>query len=87
MRRECDKAVERRVSSCLAYQASVESKAKDPLKLTKALEEVWSRLYADHWGPTQDGHHILVIMDGARQVPGGGGGQGHGSQGQHPGLL
>ena len=34
-----DKAVERRVSTCLACQASVESKAKDPLKPTKAPEE------------------------------------------------
>ena len=47
-----DKAVERRVSTCLARQASVESKARDPLKPTKAPEEPWSRLYADNWGPT-----------------------------------
>ena len=34
-----DKAVERRVSTCLVCQASVESKAKDPMKPTKAPEE------------------------------------------------
>ena len=64
-----DKAVERRVSTCLPCQASVESKARDPLKPTKAPEEPWSRLYADHWGPTQDGHHILVIVDGLTRYP------------------
>ena len=53
-----DRAVERRVSSCLACQASVESKARDPLKPTKAPEEPWSRLYADHPGrPPHTGHH------------------------------
>ena len=53
-----DKVVERRVSSCLACQVNMESKARDPLKLTKALEEPWSRLYADHPGrPPHTGHH------------------------------
>ena len=61
--------MERRVSTCLACQASVESKARDFLKPTKAPEELWSRLYADHWGPTQDGHHILVIIDGLTRYP------------------
>ena len=37
-----DKAVKRRVSTCLPSQASVKSKARDPLK-------PWSRLYMDHW--------------------------------------
>ena len=47
----------------------MESKARDFLKPTKAPEELWSRLYADHWGPTQDGHHILVIIDGLTRYP------------------
>ena len=64
-----DKAVERRVSTCLACQASAESKARDPLKPMKAPEEPWSRLYADHWGPTQDGHCILVVIDGLTRYP------------------
>ena len=34
-----------------------------------APEEPWFRLYADHWGPTQDGHHILVIIDGLTRYP------------------
>ena len=28
-----------------------------------------SRLYADHWGPTQDGLHILVVIDGHTRCP------------------
>ena len=61
--------MERRVSTCLACQASIESKAKDPLKPTKAPEELWSRLYADHCGPTQDGQHILVVTNGLTRYP------------------
>ena len=64
-----EKAVERRVSSRRACQVSVESKARDPLKPTKAQQEPWSRLYVDHWGPTQDGHHILVIVDRLTRYP------------------
>ena len=61
--------MERRVSTCLPCQASMESKPRDPLKPTKVLEEPWSRLYADHWGPTQDGHHILVVIDSLTRYP------------------
>ena len=64
-----DRAVERRVSTCMPYQASVDSKARDPLKPTKAPEEPWSSLYADHWGPTQDGLHLLVVIDGLTRYP------------------
>ena len=64
-----DRAMERRVSTCLPCQASVESKARDPLKPTKVPEEPWSRLYADHWGPTKDGLHILLVIDGLTRYP------------------
>ena len=64
-----DKAVERRVSTCMPCQASVNSKARDPLKPTKAQEEPWSSLYADHWGPTQDGLHLLVVIDALTRYP------------------
>ena len=56
-------------SLLLVSLRSVESKARDPLKPTKALEEPWSRLYADHWGPTQDGLHILIVIDGLTRYP------------------
>ena len=58
-----DRTVERRVSTCLPCQASRESKARNPLKPTKAPEELWSRLYAEHWGPTQNGQHTLVVIN------------------------
>ena len=64
-----DKSVEKAVSSCLPCQASVESYQKDPLQPTKIPEEPWTCLYTDHWGPTQDGKHILVIIDGLTQYP------------------
>ena len=64
-----DKAVERRVSTCLPCQARMESKAREPLKPLKAPEEPWSRLYTDHWGPTQDSNHILVIIDSLTRYP------------------
>ena len=64
-----DKAVERAVATCLPCQASVESYTRDPLKPSRAPEEPWSRLYADYWGPTQDGQHILVIIDGLTRYP------------------
>ena len=56
-------------SLLLVSLRSVESKARDPLKPTKAPEELWSRLYADHWGPTHDGLHILVVIDGLTRYP------------------
>ena len=59
-----DKAVERRVRTSRPRQASGDSKARDPLKPTKTPEEPRSSLYADHRGPTQDGRHLLVVIDG-----------------------
>ena len=64
-----DRAVERRVSTCLPCQASVESKARDPLKPIKAPKDPLSMLYADHCGPSQDGQHILVVIDGLTRYP------------------
>ena len=64
-----DRAVERAVERCLPCQASVDTHTRDPLKPSRAPEEPWSRLYADHWGPTRDGKHILVIIDGLTRYP------------------
>ena len=33
------------------------------------MEEARARLYADHWGPTRDRLHILVINDGLTRHP------------------
>ena len=32
-------------------------------------EEPWSRQYADHWGPTQDGLHIQAVIDDPTRHP------------------
>ena len=63
------KADERRVRTCRPCQASVDSKARDPLKPTKAPEEPGSSRHADHGGPTQDGLHIPVVIDGHTRYP------------------
>ena len=58
-----DGAVEGRVRACMPGQAGVGSRARDPLRPTKASEEPWSSRYADHWDPTQDGPRLLVVSD------------------------
>jgi hypothetical protein len=64
-----DKAVERQVSGCLPCQAATRSYQRDPLKPNTAPEEPWYRLSCDHWGPTRDGKHILVIIDNLTRYP------------------
>ena len=64
-----DKMVERRVAACLPCQAATESHHRDPLKPNPAPAEPWFRVYCDHWGPTQFGDHILVVMDGLTRYP------------------
>ena len=61
--------VERRVAACLPCQAATESHHRDPLKPNPAPAEPWFRVYCDHWGPTQFGDHILVVMDGLTRYP------------------
>ena len=63
------RAVERRVSTRPTCQASMESRARDPRKPTKVLEEPLSRQYTDHWGPTQDGQHIRAVINGLTRYP------------------
>ena len=43
--------------------SSHRNKHRDPLIPTKAPPQVWSHLDADHWGPTDDGKYILVVVD------------------------
>ena len=64
-----DKMVERRVAACLPCQAATESHHRDPLKPNPAPAEPWFRVYCDHWGPTQFGDHILIVMDGLTRYP------------------
>ena len=64
-----DKKVEREVESCQACQAAVETKQRDPLKPNPAPLEPWDRVQCDHWGPTPDGKHLLVVIDALTRYP------------------
>ena len=58
-----DKEVSTLVQGCLQCQAATETKHRDPLIPTKTPPQVWTKLDADHWGPTDDGKYILVVVD------------------------
>jgi hypothetical protein len=64
-----DKKVEKRVSECLACQAATRSFYRDPLQPNTAPEEPWYRLSCDHWGPTRDNKHLLVVIDNLTRYP------------------
>ena len=64
-----DKAVGEIVSGCLPCQAATETKHRDPLIPTKPPVQPWQNLAADHWGPTGDGMHILVVIDETTKYP------------------
>ena len=64
-----DDRVERRVGGCLECQASTKVNRRDPLKPTPPPEEPWQELAADHWGPTQDGKYLLVVVDRLTRYP------------------
>ena len=51
------------VQGCLQCQAATETKHRDPLIPSKAPSQVWTHLDADHWGPTDEGKYILVVVD------------------------
>ena len=58
-----DEKVERRAEGCIKCQAATKVVRRDPLQPTTAPEEPWQDLAADHWGPTRDGKHLLVLID------------------------
>ena len=37
-------------------------KHRDPLTTTAPPEHIWEDLAADHWGPTPEGKHLLVVI-------------------------
>ena len=55
-----DEAVKELVNGCLACQAK--RPQRDPLIPTTPPKQPWEVLGADHWGPTPDGNHILVVI-------------------------
>ena len=64
-----DKLVEDTVTACLPCQAATDKHSKDPLRPNKPPAEPWSTVYTDHWGPTPDNRHILVIIDALTRYP------------------
>ena len=64
-----DRIVEDRVAACHPCQAATDKHTKDPLKPNDAPSRPWSTIYADHWGPTPDRRHILVMIDALTRYP------------------
>ena len=64
-----DDKTERRVESCLECQAATKVTRRDPLMPTNPPEEPWQVLAVDHWGPTRDGKHLLVLVDKLTRYP------------------
>ena len=64
-----DKRVNELTNSCLPCQASIAVKHRDPLTPSTPPQHVWKDLGADHWGPTPEGKHILVVIDKLSRYP------------------
>ena len=64
-----DRMVEHRVTACLPCQAATDNHTRDPLHPNIAPEQPWSTVYTDHWGPTPDKRHILVLIDALTKYP------------------
>ena len=64
-----DEKVERNVRECLVCQASTKENRRDPLQPTTAPKEPWKELAMDHWGPTEDRKHLLVVVDKTTRYP------------------
>ena len=58
-----DRMVERRAAGCLQCQAATPHKHRDPLKPTNTPVLPWREVAVDHWGPTKEGKHLLVVVD------------------------
>ena len=57
------------VQGCLQCQAATETKHRDPLISTNPPPRVWEHVDADHWGPTDDGVYLLVVIDETSKYP------------------
>ena len=57
------------VSTCLPCLASTETKHRDPLVPNEPPATPWTNLAADHWRPTPDGKHLLLVIDELTRYP------------------
>ena len=64
-----DQMVTSVVQGCLQCQAATGTKHRDPLVPTRPPTQVWEHVDADHWGPTSDGIHLLVVIDETSKFP------------------
>lgn len=64
-----DQEISEITRGCLACQASTVTKTRDPLIPSSPPDELWQNLAADHWGPTPDGHFLLVVIDELSRYP------------------
>jgi hypothetical protein len=64
-----DRLAEARVEECLPCQAAVDSHHRDPLQPSTAPRLPMEWQSGDHWGPTPDGCHVLVVMDLLTRFP------------------
>ena len=64
-----DDKVNQLVSTCLPCLAATETKHRDPLIPTEPPATPWTNLAADHWGPTPDGKHLLLVIDELTRYP------------------
>ena len=64
-----DKMIDRRVEICLPCQAAVHMPTRDPLKPSTPPKEPWEKIFVDHWGPTPDRKHLLVLIDALTRYP------------------
>ena len=58
-----DSMVDARTRACLACSAATHTPHRDPLRPTKAPVLPFTRVAADHWGPTPCGRYVLVVID------------------------
>ena len=64
-----DEKVNELVSTCLPCLAATETKHRDPLVPTEPPATPWTNLATDHWGPTPDGKHLLLVIDELTRYP------------------
>ena len=64
-----DTMVEERTKTCWGCTVSTETHDRDPLSPTTAPDRPFKKVAADHWGPTPEGKHILVVTDLLTRFP------------------
>ena len=64
-----DDMIDTRTKTCEPCQPATIVHTRDPLKPTTAPETPFVKVAADHWGPTPDGKHLLVVIDLLSRFP------------------